>query len=145
MMKISTSKLGQSLPNGPLSSAIICSCQNSVFDSKKTRFVSNKIPHNIQLSVQYNWTILWLRIEPPDPESQLQVPPVSGHFSPFLCFPTLPLSLLKSTLVKVFNRILQRGCKAVGPEGPDSISLWLFQALVSHFNSGKQNFKKNYH
>ena len=30
-----------------------------------------------------------------------------------------------------------RGCKAVGPGGPGSISLRLFQALISHFYSGK--------
>ena len=32
-------------------------------------------------------------------------------------------------------------CKAARPEGPDSISHWLFQALVSHFCSGQPNKK----
>ena len=82
-----------------------------------------------------------LRLEPPDPESRVRVPPVSGHF--FLLSFVSPhcsgVYILNSTQVneKVFNRILRRGCKAVGPGGPDSISLWLFQAFVSHFNSGK--------
>ena len=36
-------------------------------------------------------------VEASDPESRVPVPPVSGHFSPFLCLPTLPWSLLSST------------------------------------------------
>ena len=72
---------------------------------------------------------------------------IKAFISPFICFPTLPWSLLNSTPVneQVFNRILRRECKAVGPGGPDLISLWLFQALVSHFNSGKRNLKKKLH
>ena len=55
-----------------------------------------------------------------------------------LCFTPLPWSLLSSTPVnEVFHRILRRGCKAVGPGGPGSISLRLFQALVNHYNGGK--------
>ena len=51
----------------------------------------------------------------------------------------MPWSSLSSTRSneEVFHRILRRGCKAVGPRGPGSISLRLFQALVSHCYSGK--------
>ena len=38
---------------------------------------------------------------------------------------------------EVFHRILQRGCKDVGPRGPGSISLRLVQALISHYYSDK--------
>ena len=67
-------------------------------------------------------------VKNPDPESRVRVPPVSGHFSLFLCLPTLPWRLLSSTPVneEVFHVILRRGCKAVGPGGPDSFSLWLY-------------------
>ena len=51
----------------------------------------------------------------------------------------MPWSLLSSTPSneEVFHRILQRECKAAIPWGPGSINLWLFQALVSHYVSGK--------
>ena len=42
---------------------------------------------------------------------------------------------------EVFHCILWRGCKVVSPGGPGMISLWLFQALVSHCHSGKPKQK----
>ena len=58
----------------------------------------------------------------------------------FLWLTSMPWSSFSSTPSNeevLFHRILQRGCKAVSPGGPGSISLWLFQALVSHYYSGK--------
>ena len=65
--------------------------------------------------------------------------PASGHFSLSLCLTSMLWGSLSSTPSneEVFHRILQRGCKAVGPGGPDLISLWLFQALISHYYNGK--------
>ena len=68
----------------------------------------------------------------------------------FFCFTSMPWSSLSSSPSnrKMFHRIFQRGCKAVCPGGRDSINLRLFQALVSHYYSGKpkrvnkQNKKK---
>ena len=55
------------------------------------------------------------------------------------CLTSMPRTSLSSTPSneEVFHHILRRGCKDVGPGGPGSISLRLFQALISHYYSGK--------
>ena len=65
---------------------------------------------------------------------------VRAFFSLSLCLTSMPWSLLGSTPSNeevLFHRILCRRYKAIGPGGPGSSSLWLFQALVSHYYSGK--------
>ena len=81
----------------------------------------------------------WLRLMLTTWSRRVQVPPVSGNFSLSLYFTSMPWSSLSSTPSneEVFHHIFQRGCKAVSPEGPGSISLRLFQALLSHYYSRK--------
>ena len=71
--------------------------------------------------------------------SQSSSPTSVRAFLSFPCLTLMPWSSLSSTPSNeaVSHRILWRGCKAVGPGGPGSISLRLFQALVSHYYCGK--------
>ena len=93
-----------------------------------------------------NWegalVVWWLRLVLSTWSRRVQVPPVSGFFiSLSRCLTSMPWNSLSSTLSKfnkeVFHRILRRGYKAVGPGGPGTISLGLFQALASHYYSSK--------
>ena len=72
-------------------------------------------------------------------ESQGSSPTSVRVFSVSPCLTSMPWSSLSSTpsIEEVFHHILRRRCKAVGPGGPGSISLWLFQALVGYYYSGK--------
>ena len=83
--------------------------------------------------------VSWLRLVLPTWSCRFRVPPVSELFSLSPCLTSMPWSSLSSTPSneEVFHRILRRGCKAVGPGGPGSISLKLYQALISHYYSGK--------
>ena len=50
----------------------------------------------------------------------------------------LVIIIIGEYLYKTYPQKWTLGCKAVGPGGPDSISLWLFQALISHLYSDQQ-------
>ena len=83
---------------------------------------------------------LMVKILALDLVSQGLSPTSQGFFLSFpFCLTSMPWSSLISTPSneEVFHCILWRGCKAVGPGIPGSISLWPFQALVSHYYSGK--------
>ena len=90
--------------------------------------------------------VSWLKTHALDLESQSSSPTSVRDLFSFPCLTSMPWSSLSSTQSneEVFHRILWRGSKAVGPGGPGSISLRLFQALVSHYYSGKpERVKKN--
>ena len=80
----------------------------------------------------------WLRLVLPTWSCRVWVPPVSEKFSLSLCLASIPWGSLSSTSSneEVFHHILLRQCKAVGPTGPGSINLRLFQVLISHYYSG---------
>ena len=67
-------------------------------------------------------------LEPPD-LAGVTSSKCQGFFFSFPLFPHIALESTQLYPSKVFHRILRSGCKAVGPGGPDSISLWLFQPL----------------
>ena len=63
----------------------------------------------------------------------------SNQYALSLCLTSMSWSLLSSapSNEEVFHCILWMRCKAVGPRGPGSISLWLLEALISHYYSSK--------
>ena len=67
----------------------------------------------------------------------VRVTPVLAQFSLSPLFNLNALAAPPLSNEEMFHCILQRGCKAVGAGGPDSVSLRLFQTLVSHYYSGK--------
>ena len=87
--------------------------------------------------------VSWSRLLFSTLNCRVRVLPVSGislfplfNLSAALKFTEASLSSIPSN-EEVFHCIFWRGCKAVGPLGPGSISFWLLQALVSHYYNAK--------